>query len=92
MTHAPSDEVSSFEVVLESFRLHRQGGGTISVLAAPARVDLASLDGLRQAVVLREVPPDVYTSAEATFDFSDALCVLQGQSGRPRSAIRAAIP
>ncbi len=80
MTDAPSDEVTSFEVVLESFRLQRQGGGTISALAAPARVDLASLDGLRQAVTLREVPPDVYTSAEATFDFSDALCVLQGQS------------
>jgi hypothetical protein len=80
MIDAPSDEISSFEVELESFRLHRQGGGTISVLAAPARVDLASLEGQRQAVVLREVPPGLYTSAEATFDLSDSLCVLQGQT------------
>jgi hypothetical protein len=80
MTDAASDEVTTFQVELESFRLKRQGGGTLSVLHAPARIDLASLSDFRQALALRDVEPGLYTSAEATFDFSDALCVLQGQS------------
>jgi Domain of unknown function (DUF4382) len=76
----PSGEITTFQVELESFRLHSQGGGTLSVLHAPARIDLSSLADFRQALALRDIEPGLYTSAEATFDFSDALCVLQGQS------------
>jgi hypothetical protein len=80
LTDAPSDDVASFRVELESFRLERSGGGTVAVLTTPAELDLAALRDLRQVVKVRDIPPGLYTSAEATFDFSTAVCVLEGQT------------
>jgi len=78
LTDAPSDEIASFRIEVESFRILRASGAGVSVLAAPVEIDLASLTDLSQVLNVKSVPVGVYSSAEVTFDFSDAVCVLHG--------------
>lgn len=79
-TDAPSDEVVSFRVRVENLRLLRSNGAGVDVLAAPAELDFASLADARQLLSVESVPSGSYATAEATLDFSDALCALQGKT------------
>jgi hypothetical protein len=80
LTDAPSDDVSSFTVDLTAITLTRASGGVVSLLAAPVNVDLATLDDLSQVVNVLDVPRGFYNSASVTFDFSTAVCVLNGNT------------
>jgi Domain of unknown function (DUF4382) len=79
-TDAPSDQIVSFRVEVQNVRLVRSNGAGVDVLAAPAELDFASLSDARQLLTVKSVPSGSYATAEATLDFSNAVCVLQGKT------------
>ncbi|MFO0985152.1 MAG: DUF4382 domain-containing protein [Planctomycetota bacterium] len=80
MTDAASDEISSFVVDITSIELTHADGAVVSLLSAPARVDLVSLSDLSQVLNVMDVPAGRYQSASITLDFSNGGCVLIGES------------
>jgi len=80
MTDLASDQVESFQVDVTGLHLVKADGAIVSVISAPITVDLASLTEATQLMNLVAVPPGVYTSASITIDFTNAVCVLIGQS------------
>jgi hypothetical protein len=80
MTDLASDQVESFQVDVTALQLMKADGAIVSVISAPITVDLASLTEATELMNLVAVPPGVYTSASITIDFTNAVCVLVGQS------------
>jgi hypothetical protein len=80
LTDAASDDIATFEVDLASIQLTKRGGGVVSVLAAPVHVDLVQLQELSQIVNVVSLPAGLYTAAEIAFDFTNAKCVLVGET------------
>jgi hypothetical protein len=80
ITDGASEEVGSFVVDVDALRLTNGVGGVVSVLSSPARVDLATLSDLSQVLNFATLPAGLYTQAEITLDFTNASCVLSGQS------------
>jgi hypothetical protein len=52
----------------------------VSVISAPVTVDLASLSSMTQLMNVVTVPAGTYTSATITLDFTNASCLLVGQT------------
>ena len=80
ITDAPSDDIESFLVDVTQVQLTKLGGDLVNVMATPARVDLASLAELSQIVSIGNVPVGTYLEAEVTIDFTNASCMLVGQT------------
>lgn len=80
VTDAASDDLAAFVVEVQGFRLQKQTGGVVSVLASPVTVDLASLSDLSQLLQVVTVPAGTYVAAELTLDLANASVVLHGQT------------
>lgn len=80
ITDAASDEIESFTVDVQSVRLRKPTGAIVSVLSQAVRVDLAELTDTSRLLSMASVPAGTYTSAELTLDFTNAQCVLVGQT------------
>ncbi len=80
MTDAASDDVESFIVDVTAVDLTTAGGGVVGILSAPVTVDLASLDDTSEIMNVLNVPPGFYKSATITLDFTNAICLLVGQT------------
>jgi hypothetical protein len=77
----PSQDVTSLTVQVIDLSITMQGSVTpVSMLDAPATIDLATLSDLSQVLKLRQVAPGVYDTASITFDFTNAVCVLRGKT------------
>ncbi len=79
-TDSASDQIVAFRVEVQNVRIVRSNGVGVDVLAAPADLDFASLADARQLLTVKSVPSGSYASAEATLDFSNAVCALQGKT------------
>ena len=64
-TDAPLPSVVSCQVTVNSITLFN-GTTTVSVLASPATIDFARLNGLHELLELTSVPVGTYTSATLT--------------------------
>jgi hypothetical protein len=80
MTDAASDEIDSFIVDVSAIQLKKSTGAIVSVISAPVTVDLASLTSTTELMNVVTVPAGSYTSATITLDFTNATCLLAGQS------------
>ena len=80
LTDAPSDDLTSFCVDIDSIRLIRPGGATVGVLPDPIRVDLVTLTDVSQILNVAQVPAGTYVRAEITFDFTNAEAWLVGEN------------
>jgi len=77
----PSQDVTSLTVKVIDLSITMQGSITpVSMLDAPATIDLATLSDLSQVLKLKQVAPGVYDTASITFDFKNAVCVLRGKT------------
>lgn len=79
ITDAASGDIQSFEVDVTSIQLRRSNGAVVSVLAAPMRVDLASLTDTSNVLASARVPAGLYTRATIALDLTNARCVLVGK-------------
>jgi len=78
---SPSADVTSLTVQVTDLSITMQGGVTpVSMLDAPATIDLATLSDLSQVLKLKQVAPGVYDTASITFDFTNARCFLRGKT------------
>src|SRR5262245_59679031 len=80
MTDAASDQVDSFTVDVTGIRLTHQSGATVNVVSSPLTVDLTALSDLSQILNIANVPAGLYTAASITLDFTNARCVLAGET------------
>lgn len=77
----PSQDVTSLKVLVTDLSITMQGSVTpVSMLDAPATIDLATLSDLSQVLKLKQVAPAVYDAASITFDFTTATCFLRGKT------------
>jgi hypothetical protein len=80
ITDAASDEIESFVVEVQSLVLVRPTGATVAALADTIRVDLADLSDVSRLLSRNNVPAGFYSGIEITFDFTNAACVLVGET------------
>jgi hypothetical protein len=80
ITDSASDDVVSFTVDVTSIQLRKLGGAMVSVLSTPTTIDLATLTDTSQILNAGTVPAGTYLSATITLDFTNAVCLLTGQT------------
>ncbi|MFN0010001.1 MAG: DUF4382 domain-containing protein [Planctomycetota bacterium] len=80
ITDSASDDIESFTVEVTQIRLLKLGGALVDVLTTPATIDLATLTDASQILSVGNVPVGTYLSADITLDFTNAECMLVGQS------------
>lgn len=80
ITDAASNDIALFEVDVTGIQLRRATGTTVAVLAAPLRIDLASLTDTSNLLSSAAVPAGSYTGATVTLDMTNARCVLVGKT------------
>jgi hypothetical protein len=78
LTDAATEEIASFTVDVTGFQLKAKSGAVVGVLQSAVTVDLLSLTDLSQVLNVVSVPPALYDGGTITFDFSNAVAVLEG--------------
>src|SRR6185295_10277979 len=74
------DDVESFTVEVTSIDLHKLGGAVVSIVSTPTTIDLATLSDTSQILNAHTVPAGTYVSATITLDFTNSVCMLNGQT------------
>ena len=67
ITDAPSDQLLTFSITLNSITLTDSAGKTASILPTPTTVEICHLNGIQAPLLTASVPADTYTSAVITF-------------------------
>jgi hypothetical protein len=80
VTDAASDDLSTFNIGLESVELLSATAAPVSLLQIPTAVDFAALTDLSRVLNVTSVPADTYTGLEVTFDFGGQRVHLNGDS------------
>ncbi len=75
----PVDSIVAFEITVNSVVLNQQGGGTVTVLSSPTRIELTHLAGAVEPLNLLNVPQGTYTSATVTLSDPEVTVISGGQ-------------
>ncbi len=67
ITDAPSDQLVSFSLTINSVILTDTAGKTASVLSTPTTIEVTHLNGIQAPLVTAKIPADTYVSATITF-------------------------
>jgi len=67
ITDAPSDQLVSFSLTLNSIVLTDAAGKTASILPSATTIEICHLNGIQAPLVTASIPEDTYTSATITF-------------------------
>lgn len=67
VTDAPSSQLLSFELTINSITLTDTAGQTASVLSNPARIEATHLNGISEPLLTMALPQDTYTSAVISY-------------------------
>lgn len=67
ITDAPSDQLVSFSLTLNSIVLTDSANQTASILSSPTTIEVTHLNGIQAPLVTASIPQDTYTSATVTF-------------------------
>jgi hypothetical protein len=81
LTSTANDQVSQFDVNLQSLTLTSQSGKTVSLLPSQQSAEFMHLNGEIEPLVTVTVPQDVYTSATATLAGAVFVCLAQVPGG-----------
>jgi hypothetical protein len=79
ITDAPSDQLVSFSLTLNSIVLTDTAGNTASILPSATTIEICHLNGVQAPLVTASIPADTYTSA--TFTFSNPAITYINSSG-----------
>ena len=77
---APADSVLAFELNITSVSLQPQSGNAVSVLSAPAEIELAHLSGTLEPLTLANVAPGMYTGAAIAVSSAEVTYIPSGSS------------
>lgn len=80
VTDAPSEELSTFVIGLESVELQRAVGGPVSLLPESVAVDFAALSDLSRVLNVTAVPEDTYTGVEVVLLFDNDRVFINGST------------
>ncbi len=67
ITDAPSDQLLSFSLTINSIVLNDSAGKSATVLSTPTTIEICHLNGIQAPLVTASIPQDTYTSAVITF-------------------------
>jgi hypothetical protein len=67
ITDAPSDQLVSFSLTLNTITLTDSAKKTTSILSTPTTIEITHLNGIQAPLLTATVPQDTYTSAAFTF-------------------------
>ena len=67
VTDAPSDQLLTFSLTLNSIVLTDTAGKTASILPTPTTIEACHLNGVEEALVTASIPQDTYASAAITY-------------------------
>jgi hypothetical protein len=67
ITDAPSDQLVSFSLTINSITLTDSASKTASILSTPTTIEITHLNGIQAPLVTASIPQDTYTSATITF-------------------------
>jgi hypothetical protein len=81
ITDAPSDQLVSFSLTLNSITLTDSAGKTASILSTPTTVEICHLNGIEAPLVTASIPQDTYVSAILTFSNPEITYI--NSSGQP---------
>ena len=87
LTSTANDQLSEFDLALQTIQLTSQSGTTVSLLASPQPSEYIHLNGGIDLLTTVTVPQGIYTSATATIGYADFTCmaVLPANSNSPGS-------
>lgn len=77
LSSTANDQVSQFDVELQSLTLTSQSGETVSLLSSQQSAEFMHLNGEIEPLVTVTVPQDVYTSATATLAGAVFVCLAE---------------
>lgn len=82
-----NDQLSEFDLALQSIQLTSQSGTTVSLLTSPEPSEYMHVNGAIDVLTTVTVPQEIYTSATATIGYADFTCtaVLPADSASPGS-------
>ena len=80
VTDAASDDLSTFNIGVESVELVSTTGTMVSLLQVPTAVDFAALTDLSRVLNITAVPEGTYTGVEVTLLFDGHRVVLNGMT------------
>ncbi|MEE4301737.1 MAG: DUF4382 domain-containing protein [Pseudomonadales bacterium] len=75
-----------YEVEVERIDLTTAAGDAVQTIPASSRIDFAELTELSELLTVASIPAGVYASVTLQLDFSDAVVLLQDESGEVREA------
>ncbi|MFL6438541.1 MAG: DUF5666 domain-containing protein [Terriglobales bacterium] len=81
ISDAPSDRLVEFEITVDSIVLTKSDNSTVSVLAAPRKIEVTHLAGTNEALTLSAIPQGTYTGA--TIAVSSPEVIFINNAGQP---------
>jgi hypothetical protein len=81
ITDAPSDQLASFSLTLNTIVLTDSAGKTVSILTTPTTVEICHLNGVQAPLITAKIPQDTYVSA--TITFSNPQITYISSAGQP---------
>jgi hypothetical protein len=87
LTSTANDQLSEFDLALQTIQLTSQSGTTVSLLASPQPSEYIHVNGAIDVLTTLTVPQGIYTSATATIGYAAFTCmaVLPANSNSPGS-------
>jgi hypothetical protein len=76
-----NDQVTAFDLQLQTLTLTSQSGKTVSLLASQQPAEFMHLNGGIEPLTTLSVPQDIYTSATATLNYAVFICLAQVPGG-----------
>ena len=76
-----NDQVSDFDLTVQSLTLTDQAGKTVSVISASSPTEFFHLNGNIEPLTTVSIPQDVYTSATMTLEGAVFVCIEQESGG-----------
>lgn len=79
-TSTANDQLSDYDLVLNSLTLTNSNGQAVSVLTSPLHVEFMHLNGVAEPLVTLNIPQGTYTSAAATVGVARFDCIALNSS------------
>ena len=81
LTSTANDQLSEFDMVLQSITLTSQSGNTVSIFSSQQGFEFVHLNGQAEALTTISIPQGIYTSATATIGGAQFTCLTLTPSG-----------
>ena len=82
ISDAPSDRLVEFEITVDSIVLTKSDNSTVSLLAAPRKIEVTHLAGTNEALTLSAIPQGTYIGATISVRSPEVMFI--GRADRPR--------